>query len=501
MVTPKVIELPINALTKDHSHTREDLGDLEEITKSIRANGLLVPINTYMVKYGTYIYNDGWRRIEALKKMGKETVQCIVHEGYNEEQVAHQFYIINMMRNRLNPIEESRHINNMNKNFGLSFRHLEIKGYGSAPTLSRKAQLINLPEAVQKHIAKGELSTAHAINLLNLPTDEQRINMAKRAVDNEWSANLTKKAIKQHLKESNNKPETKVSIPDSEIEGVYFKDSSDMSEHEDGSVGLIFTSPPYFAGMEYEEGYSIDDHWDNIEAVMAECARVIMPGGIIALNLNDIHNFKGKKGADKKAHLELTGHFYQRFLKKHGVVLESQIVWSKGAYAFSTDRSRAYGKNTKHAEYKIINRHEFIYLFRKNGEREIPSGKANLESYLTKEDRGKYIPSVWDIPQVHKSEGHPNVFPDELVRRAIKMFSFVGETVLDPFLGSGTTVKVARELGREGIGYEREEKYKATILAKLGTTATPEKQHEPISKYMKRNLEENEASQPTEAKC
>ena len=274
-----------------------------------------------------------------------------------------------------------------------------------------------------------------------------------------------------------------------------------MSEQEDKSVALIFTSPPYFAGMEYDEGYTIDDHWGNIEAVMKECARVIIPGGTIALNLDDINNFKGKKGTDKKAHLELTGHLYQKFLKKHGVILENQIVWSKGAHAFSTDRSRAYGKNTKHAEYKIINRHEFIYLFRKNGERIIPSEKSNLESMLTREDWAKYIPSVWDIPQVHKSEGHPNVFPDELVSRIIKMFSFVGERVLDPFLGSGTTVKVARELGREGIGYEREEKYKATILAKLGTTVATEKQHEPVSKFVKRTLEENEANQHTEPKC
>lgn len=240
-----------------------------------------------------------------------------------------------------------------------------------------------------------------------------------------------------------------------------------MSELPDNSVALIFTSPPYFAGMEYEQGYSIDDHWDNIEAVMAECARVIMPGGTIALNLNDILNFKGKKGTNKKAHLELTGHFYQKFLKKHGVILENQIVWSKGPDAFSTDRSRAYGKDTKHGEYKIINRHEFIYIFRKDGERKIPSERANLESFLTKEDWAKYIPSVWEIRQVWKSEGHPNVFPDELPLRVIKMFSFVGETVLDPFLGSGSTVKIAKELGRDAVGYERDLRYKETIMEKL----------------------------------
>ena len=389
----------------------------------------------------------------------------------------------------------------MNKVFGRSFSHLAIKGYGDKGTLSKKTQLLTLPEEVQKRIANGEHTMAHGLALLDLSTDTERINMSKRAVDNEWSAGLLEKAIRRHNLEDEKTPTKKISIPDAEIPGVYLKDSRDMSEFPDNSVALIFTSPPYFAGMEFEQGFTIDDHWDNIEAVMEECARVIMPGGTIALNLNDIQNFKGKKGTNKKAHLELTGHFYQRFLKKHGVVLESQIVWSKGAHAFSTDRSRAYGENTKHAEYKIINRHEFIYLFRKNGERNIPSEKANLESMLTKEDWAKYTPSVWDIPPVHKSEGHPNVFPDELVRRVIKMFSFVGETVLDPFLGSGTTVKVARELGRDGIGYERDLRYKQTIMEKLGTTVATEKQHEPVSEFVKRINEENETSRPTEPKC
>ena len=74
------------------------------------------------------------------------------------------------------------------------------------------------------------------------------------------------------------------------------------------------------------------------------------------------------------------------------------------------------------------------------------------------------------------------------------MYSFVGETVLDPFLGSGTTIKVARELGREGIGYEREAKYMATIAEKLAATSTPEA--ESVTEYSNRQLEELEANQP-----
>ncbi|WDP92414.1 MAG: ParB/RepB/Spo0J family partition protein [Desulfobacter sp.] len=495
----KIETLLISSLTKDPNHSRQDLGDIESLKESIRKDGLIVPINVNRTQDGICFYNDGWRRIEALKAMGKKEVLCLVHDGYVPEDAAHQFYVINKKRKALNPIEEALHINMMNTTFGRSFRHLEIKGYGDATTLSRKAQLVKHPEEVRQQIADGKLSMSHGLALLDLSSDEERINMAKRAVDQEWSATLLEKAIRRYLLEDEKTPEKKVSISDADISGVYFKDARDMSEQEDGSVGLIFTSPPYFLGMEYEQGYSIDDHWDNIEAVMAECARVIMPGGVVALNLNDIHNFKGKKGTDKKAHLELTGHFYQRFLKKHGVTLESQIVWAKAPHAYSTDRSRAYGKETKHAEYKIINRHEFIYLFRKDGERKIPSEKVNLDSILTREDWAKYIPSVWDIPQVWKSEGHPNVFPEELARRVIKMFSFVGEIVLDPFLGSGTTIKVARELAREGVGYEREaELYKEIIAKKLKGTLSGEEgeSYESVSEFAKRHMEELEATQP-----
>jgi DNA modification methylase len=78
---------------------------------------------------------------------------------------------------------------------------------------------------------------------------------------------------------------------------------------------------------------------------------------------------------------------------------------------------------------------------------------------------------VWEIEPVRNQEGHPAVYPDELPRRLIKMYSYEGDTVLDCWLGSGTTVKVARELNREAVGYEKEPQYKAVIMRKLGIAA------------------------------
>ena len=105
-----------------------------------------------------------------------------------------------------------------------------------------------------------------------------------------------------------------------------------------------------------------------------------------------------------------------------------------------------------------------------------------------------YAPSVWKIDRVRKTDGHPTIFPDELVARLIKMYSYIGETVLDPFLGSGTTVKVARELGRDGVGYERDLRYKGTIMKRLGVMEKVKP--ETVRKFFSGTMEEPEASQP-----
>jgi len=497
--TNELRTIKIETLIKDPNHPRQDVGELKELISSLRKDGQQVPINVNLTQDGICFCNDGWRRIEALKKMGKETVLCLVHEGYNPGEAAHQSYIINTQRSELNPIEIALHFKRMTA-LGFSYRDLEIKGYGSPSQISNKAKLLDLPDDVQSMISKGELSMSHGEALLGIEKSDECSRMAQRAVEHEWSAKVLKQAIRRYNAKNNREPEKEVSISDTEIPGVFFKDSRDMSEQADKSVGLIFTSPPYFMGKEFEQGYSFDDHLDNIEAVMKECARVVVPGGIIALNLNDILDFKGKKGDNKKSHIELMAHRYQAYLKRHGFLLESKIIWVKGTDAYlSSNPSRAFRKDTRHASYRSISRHEYILVFRKSGERKAPSEEAELSSILTKEEWSRYIPSVWTIPAVRKDEGHPTVFPEELARRVIKMYSFVGERVLDPFLGSGTTIKVARELGREGIGYEREEAlYRGVIESRLEGTFSKEdsEPQETLTEHSKRVLDELEAIQP-----
>ncbi|MBF0204588.1 MAG: site-specific DNA-methyltransferase, partial [Desulfamplus sp.] len=166
-----------------------------------------------------------------------------------------------------------------------------------------------------------------------------------------------------------------------------------------------------------------------------------------------------------------------------------QIVWVKDLDS-KEDEDKTSGR------YSILNQHEFIHIFRKNGERKAPSEEAVSKSALTKDERNQYFRSVWTMPPVAKMEGHPAVSPDELARRIIKMYSFTGETVLDPFLGSGTTCKAAQELGRRSIGYEREEKYRELIEKKIASTNTQPQKFEAVGEFAKRQLEELENNQP-----
>jgi DNA modification methylase len=244
-----------------------------------------------------------------------------------------------------------------------------------------------------------------------------------------------------------------------------------MSELPDNSVDLVVSSPPYYVGMEFEKGMTYAEHLENVNAVMDECARVLRPGGIMALNLSDIHNFRGVRGNNDFTQFQLVGHKYQGFLRKHQIHLTDLIVWVKSTKAFARQVYYAYSEKMAHTDYRIVISHEPVYIFRKKGEREIPAEDVVLRSRISKAEWSEWASGVWMIDRNRKSDGHPATYPEDLVRRIVRMFSYEGDTVLDPFLGSGTTVKVARELNREAFGYEREPQYKAVIMQKLGIAA------------------------------
>lgn len=493
----QINELPIKQLIKEPNHPRQESGNLGSLITSVQKDGIISPITAIKVEENIYHVIDGDRRVEAAKKLGIETISCIVFEGYDPSEAAHKSFILNNERDQLNDIDTALHIKKMKDTFGYSHTDLEIMGYGSKATVSKRVSMLKLPPGVQGKIADGTITKAHGEALLKLGDPEKMKKTAKLAIDNDWSAKKTKTMVEMHLKAVKKAAKKDVlpeKVSDQEVPGVYFKDAKNMSELPDESIGLIVTSPPFNVEMEYEKGVSFSEHLENIESVLAKCAKVLVPGGTMCINVADILNFRGAAGKNSFSQIQPMAHIYQKMLSKHGVYLRDQIIWVKDLKPYTKDATVNYTEDTNHAEYRIVTRHEPVLIFRKKGERSAPSEDIALKSRLTREEWKMYAPSVWKIDRIRKADGHPAMFPEELVSRLIKMYSYIKETVLDPFLGSGTTIKVARELGRDGVGYERDLRYKAAIMKKLGVAEEPVT--EGVGAFAKRTLEESEANQP-----
>jgi DNA modification methylase len=240
-----------------------------------------------------------------------------------------------------------------------------------------------------------------------------------------------------------------------------------MTEVKDDSVHLCVTSPPYINAIDYNRqnpdnigNYDGMEYYEMIYDVYREVYRVLQPGRRFCLNIQDI------PAKDEVGYVEPVGFKNMLLCQKVGFTLSAIVIWTKG-------RCRAGGTPLGTMPYppspNILGNFEYIWVLRKPG---IPdyshvTGEMRERSKMTTEDIGNYIYSTWDIrPDTDRVE-HPAKFPEELPYRCIRLFSFAGETVLEPFAGSGTTLKVARDLRRNAIGYELESKYISVIKSKL----------------------------------
>jgi DNA modification methylase len=250
------------------------------------------------------------------------------------------------------------------------------------------------------------------------------------------------------------------------LHNIHFSSCEDMSEIADGMIHLIVTSPPYFANKEYEEDLSFNDYIGLLKNSMKECNRVLCDGGKICINIGDIPNLKIN---DKSYGLYPMSTVLFPIMKRLGFKCIDKIIWKKDDPWVSNQHVKYHNSQ---GNYRILPSTEFIYIFSKDGKREIKSD-VELQSLISKDDEwNSWVSGLWTVPSVRSNEDHPAQFPDEIPRRLIKMYSFIGDNVLDPFLGSGTTIKVARELSREGFGYEKNEEYREVVLQKLQLIST-----------------------------
>jgi len=275
-------------------------------------------------------------------------------------------------------------------------------------------------------------------------------------------------------------------------------DSRKMDELKDESVHLIITSPPYWQLKDYGNGNQIgfndsyEDYINNLNLVWKECYRVLHKGCRLCINIGDQFARSVYYGRYKIIPIREE---IIRFCETIGFDYMGAIIWQKVTTCNTTGGATIMGSFPYPRNGIIKLDYEFILVFKKLGDPPRVSGEIKENSKLTTEEWNEYFHGHWNFPG-EKQDKHLAMFPEELPKRLIKMFSFVGETILDPFLGSGTTSLAAERLGRKSVGYEINQEFLAAIKEKLNITTHPEDIEIIIPKRKDMNFKEEIAKLP-----
>jgi modification methylase len=246
-------------------------------------------------------------------------------------------------------------------------------------------------------------------------------------------------------------------------------DSRKMNELPDNSVDLVITSPPYWQlkdyGTENQIGYndSYEEYINHLNLVWKECFRVLDNGSRLCVNIGDQFARAVYYGRYKVIPIRTE---IIKFCEAIGFDYMGAIMWQKKTTSNTTGGASLMGSYPYPKNGIISIDYEFIIIFKKLGTPKKPTQKIKELSKMTKEEWKTYFDGHWYFGGA-KQDGHIAMFPEELPRRLIKMFSFVGDTILDPFLGSGTTSLAAKNLNRNSVGYEKNPEFIPFIKRKL----------------------------------
>lgn len=251
---------------------------------------------------------------------------------------------------------------------------------------------------------------------------------------------------------------------------IIFGDSRSLNQIKDKSVQLIITSPPYWQlkdyGSEDQIGFndSYEEYINNLNLVWMECNRVLSDGCKLCINIGDQFARSVYYGRYKVIPIRTE---IIRFCETIGMDYMGAIIWQKTTTMNTSGGGAVMGSFPYPRNGILKIDYEFILLFKKQGTAPKPTLQQKELSAISKEEWKQYFSSHWNFNGV-KQMGHIAMFPEELPKRLIKMFSFVGETVFDPFAGSGTTSLAAKNLGRNSIGYEINKDFAPIMYEKLG---------------------------------
>ncbi len=254
---------------------------------------------------------------------------------------------------------------------------------------------------------------------------------------------------------------------------LFCGDSRDMAVVDDASIALVVTSPPYFAAKEYEQAAGTGnvagtylEYLAMLGDVFAECVRVLEPGGRMAVNVANL---------GRRPYRSLSADVIRILGDDLGLLLRGEVVWVK---AEGASGSCAWGSYASSAAPAIRDVSERIVLASKGRfdraltRAERASQDLPHESTITAEEFLALTLDVWHFPTVSaKRIGHPAPFPVELPRRVIELLTYRGDTVLDPFMGSGQVALAAVDTGRHYVGFDLDPAYVELARRRLGLRA------------------------------
>jgi DNA modification methylase len=215
----------------------------------------------------------------------------------------------------------------------------------------------------------------------------------------------------------------------------------------DNSIDLIFTSPPYNFGLEYDsqdDAHKWELYFDKLFAIFDECIRVLKFGGRIVVNIQPLFS-----------DYIPSHHMISNFFISRRMIWKGEILWEKNNY---NCKYTAWGSWKSPSNPYLKYTWEFVEIFAKGT---LKKSGNHQNADITPDEFKEWVVAKWSIAPERKMKefGHPAMFPEKLAERVIKLFSFVGDTVLDPFNGVGTTTAVAQKLGRKFVGIDISQEY------------------------------------------